>query len=263
MYQTREGGPKIIIIAMAILFGFLLLIFLYYLWDVKFGDSKTIEQPDPLTSSDVQTIVRANVPVNNGLDNDELPAKHNVLRPNEQNNILPPNPSDPDYVPLGFKKKPGSKSKKQVFNVSNNIYTYNDAKAVCKAFGSDLATYPQIVNAYKKGASWCNYGWTDGQLALYPTQKKQWLRLQDEDPERRDDCGKVGINGGYFENPDQLFGVNCFGIKPIPRAHEKMKLTNKTAKEYELEKQISKIKKNIDNLSILPFNKDKWSNCSA
>ena len=38
----------------------------------------------------------------------------------------------------------------QVFHVPNNIYTYNDAKAVCKAYGSRLATYGEIENAYTK-----------------------------------------------------------------------------------------------------------------
>jgi hypothetical protein len=28
------------------------------------------------------------------------------------------------------------------------------------------------------------------------------------------DCGRPGINGGYFDNPEMRFGVNCFGAKP-------------------------------------------------
>ena len=35
---------------------------------------------------------------------------------------------------------------------------------------ADWQLYP-IIEAYKKGAEWCNYGWTQGQLATYPTQK--------------------------------------------------------------------------------------------
>ena len=30
---------------------------------------------------------------------------------------------------------------REVFNVSNNLYTYEDAKAVCKAMDAELATY--------------------------------------------------------------------------------------------------------------------------
>jgi hypothetical protein len=258
MYQSSDTGPKIIIIAMAMLFGFLFLIFLYYIWAEKF-DYDNVKNPKPLTPTDIQNIRKVTGNIDMGLDNHQLPATPNVGIPTTDNS-LPLDPSDPEYVPPGFKKKLNGKPKKQVFNVTNNIYTYNEAEAVCKAFGAELATYPQLVNAYRKGADWCNYGWTKGQLALYPTQKESWLKLQ-EDDETKDNCGKVGINGGYFENPDMLFGVNCYGIKPPPKNHEKVKTNTKSKKEYELEQQIARIKKNLSNVSINPFNMDKWSNC--
>lgn len=259
MFQISDSGPRILITAFAIMIGFLLLIFLYYIFAEQLGADVIIDEPRPLTSTDMHNIANASRSSVNysGLDGEDVHATPNVIQ-----NQLPADPSDPDYVPPGFKKKVGGGKTKQVFNIGNNIYTYKDANAVCKAFGAELATYPQLVASYKKGANWCNYGWTKGQLALYPTQKDAWLKLQEEDPERRNDCGNVGINGGYFENPDMLFGVNCYGIKPAPRDHEKVKYNNKTAKEYELERQISKIKKNLDNLSVLPFNKKKWSNCN-
>jgi hypothetical protein len=257
MYQSSNTGPKIIIIAMAMLFGFLFLIFLYYIWAEKF-DYDNIKNPNPLTHKDIQNIRKVTGNKNTGLDNDILLAKPNVGLATTDNS-LPMDPTDPEYVPPGFIKKSNG-PKRQVFNVSNNIYTYKDAEAVCKAFGAELSTYPQLVNAYKNGANWCNYGWTKGQLALYPTQKESWLKLQ-EDDETKDTCGKVGINGGYFENPDMLFGVNCYGVKPAPRNHEKVKINTKSKKDYELEKQISRIKKNLGNVSINPFNMDKWSNC--
>ena len=31
-----------------------------------------------------------------------------------------------------------------------------------------------------------------------------------------DECGKPGINGGYFSDPTMKFGVNCYGVKPDP-----------------------------------------------
>lgn len=258
MYQSGEIGPKIIVFAMATLFGLLFLIFLYYIWAEKFDGKESIQrQPDP-TRAVAQP--NNNNKINMGLDNDRLPASPNVPTSPSNNNTIPLDPSDPEYVPPGFKKKPGASQKKQVFNISNNIYSYKDAEAVCKALDSDLATYPQLVKAYRDGANWCNYGWTKGQLALYPTQKKEWLRLQDDDQDK-DSCGKVGINGGYFENTDMLFGVNCYGVKPAPRAHEKVKQKTKTSKEYELEQQIARIRKGLDNVSINPFNFDKWSNC--
>jgi Na+-transporting methylmalonyl-CoA/oxaloacetate decarboxylase gamma subunit len=57
----------------------------------------------------------------------------------------------------------------EVFNISKNVYTFNDAAAVCAAAGAELATYDQVKAAYDKGADWCNYGWIIGQMAVYPT----------------------------------------------------------------------------------------------
>jgi hypothetical protein len=65
----------------------------------------------------------------------------------------------------------------EVFNIPENIYNYDQAKAVCKAYDSKLATYKQIEDAYEKGANWCNYGWSADQLALFPTNYKTWQKL--------------------------------------------------------------------------------------
>ena len=40
----------------------------------------------------------------------------------------------------------------EVFNVSNNLYTYEDAQAICTAYDAKLATYDQIEAAYADGA---------------------------------------------------------------------------------------------------------------
>jgi hypothetical protein len=108
------------------------------------------------------------------------------------------------------------KGSQQVFNVANNIYTYNDAKLVCKSIGARLATYDEVEAAYKKGGEWCNYGWTDGQMALFPTQLTTWYSLQ-SDNATKNSCGRPGVNGGYIMNPHQKYGVNCFGIKPAQK----------------------------------------------
>lgn len=234
-------SSRFLTVALGSIFFMLFIILVYYLYSEKF------------TQVDYSSIIPMNE-VNN-----ETVTTENVKKEAETE----VDPSDPDYVPPGFVKKVGATPTKQVFNVSNNIYTYNQAQAVCKAFGADLATYQQVLDAYKNGANWCSYGWTKGQLALYPTQKKEWLKMQEMDAGRRDDCGKIGINGGYFENADNLFGVNCYGIKPEPRDNEKMKIEIKSPKEYELERQVAQIKRNLDSVSILPFSHDKWSSCGA
>ena len=99
----------------------------------------------------------------------------------------------------------------EVFHISDNKYTYDDARAVCKAFDSRLATYEEVENAYNNGGEWCSYGWSNKGLALFPTQKETYNKLQ----ERRgheNDCGRP--NGGFKGNKNTKFGVNCFGIKP-------------------------------------------------
>lgn len=149
----------------------------------------------------------------------------------------------------------------QVFNVADNVFTYDDADAVCKAYGADLATYDQLVAAYKQGANWCNYGWTKGQMALFPVQKTFWDKVQENDPERRNDCGMPGINGGYFDNKNQQFGVNCYGSKRAPRTDESMKQTYISDKERALQEKIFNFKRQLGNFKLTPFNEDKWAAC--
>lgn len=147
---------------------------------------------------------------------------------------------------------------KQVFNVSNNIFTYDDAKAVCQAHGAELATYQQVMDSYKSGAEWCNYGWSDKQMALYPTQKKTWEKLQ-ENPENANMCGEWGVNGGYFENPNTLFGANCYGVKPEPKNRERMGTPPVSEKEQNILARVARFKSEKDDLTIYPFNKNNWS----
>lgn len=263
MFQNRERGSRMIIVSMAILFGILLLIFLYYLWAERFGGKDAITRPTPINYQDLQTVTKAGSGrVPNGLDPDSRPAIPNVANQPENSNEIPVDVDDPDYVPDGFVKNPGYQKKKQVFSIDSNVFTYHQAEAACKAHGADLATFSQLVKAYKKGADWCSKGWVKGQAALYPTQRKTWLKLQ-EDPDHKDDCGQVGINGGYETNPDKQFGVICYGYKREPQPHEKAKHEMKSQKDYQMEQEIAKIKKNMHSLSINPFNKDKWSNCNT
>ena len=119
----------------------------------------------------------------------------------------------PTYSTAGPTPTPGPKN--EVFNIANNLYTYDDAQAVCSAYGAKVATYNQVENAYNDGAEWCNYGWSDGQMAFFPTQKGTWDELQ-KNPKHKNDCGRPGVNGGYIANPYIKFGVNCYGEKPVP-----------------------------------------------
>jgi len=157
---------------------------------------------------------------------------------------------------------PEIKFKKQVFNIPGNYYDYTNAKAVCKAYGAELATYDQIEKAYSSGAEWCNYGWSDNQLALFPTQKKTYDHLQTV-PGHENDCGRTGINGGYMANQKLKFGVNCYGNKPkiTPEEEELMKTTPaypETAQDIAFQKQVDYWKTKVSDILVSPFNHNSW-----
>jgi hypothetical protein len=158
---------------------------------------------------------------------------------------------------------PEIRFKKQVFNIPGNYYNYDNAKAVCQAYGANLATYDQIEKAYGSGAEWCNYGWSDDQLALFPTQKKTYDRLQTI-PGHENDCGRTGVNGGYIANPNVKFGVNCYGNKPKITSEEEelMKTATpypETAKDLAFQKRIDFWKNKVDEILVSPFNHNTWS----
>ena len=115
--------------------------------------------------------------------------------------------------PIKTEPVPEINYEKQVFHVPGNKYDFTDARAVCAAYGSKLASYDQVENAYKSGGEWCGYGWSQDQMALYPTQKATYEKLR-KIKGHEHDCGRPGINGGYIANPKVKFGVNCYGHKP-------------------------------------------------
>lgn len=157
---------------------------------------------------------------------------------------------------------PEIKFKKQVFNIPGNYYNYDNAKAICKAYGAELATYEQIEDAYNNGAEWCNYGWSDGQMALFPTQQKTFDKLQTIEGHEHD-CGRPGVNGGYIANPEVQFGVNCYGNKPkITQEEEELMKTAspypKTVEDIAFQKQVDFWKTKVENILVSPFNYKSW-----
>ena len=153
--------------------------------------------------------------------------------------------------------------KPQVFNIPENTYVYADAKALCTAYGSRLATYKEVEDAYNKGAEWCNYGWSDGQMALFPTQQKTFDELQKIEG-HENDCGRPGINGGYIKNPAMRFGVNCYGHKPRMTPEEEDLMATqpiypKTEKDIAMENRVNYWKDKLTEVLVSPFNHDTWS----
>jgi hypothetical protein len=152
---------------------------------------------------------------------------------------------------------------KQVFNIPGNNYDYEYSGALCKAYGARLATYSEIENSYNSGAEWCNYGWSDGQMALFPTQQKTFDNLQ-KIAGHENDCGRAGINGGYMANPQLKFGVNCYGYKPkiTPEEQHLMSSTTpypQTQKDIDFQNEIDYWKTQITNILVSPFNYKNWS----
>jgi hypothetical protein len=151
----------------------------------------------------------------------------------------------------------------QVFNIPGNDYVYPDAKALCTAYGSRLATYKEVEDAYKGGAEWCNYGWSEGQMALFPTQQKTWDKLQKIEG-HENDCGRPGINGGYMKNPAVKYGVNCYGYKPQMTAEEEELMATspiypKTKKDMAMEQRVQYWKNKLSSILVSPFNHTSWS----
>ncbi len=164
----------------------------------------------------------------------------------------------------------------EVFNIGNNVYSYDDARAICSIYDSELATYDQVETSYNNGAEWCNYGWSAGQMALFPTQKETWAKLQVGDTEstgkkayvsHKNDCGRPGINGGYIDNPYVKFGVNCYGKKPKPTDSDMSRMNAKSSKirpttpaDAELDSKVEYWKENKEQLLQLnPYNLQQWS----
>ena len=147
---------------------------------------------------------------------------------------------------------------KEVFNVATNDYTYYDAEPLCKALGAELANYNQVQKSWEKGADWCNYGWVKGQMAVYPTQKETYDRVQNGPADQKGSCGTVGVNGGYFDNPELKLGVNCYGTKPDQSTHNQPS-SAKTPDELEELDKINRYKEDSNTIPINPYNAKKWS----
>ena len=159
-------------------------------------------------------------------------------------------------------------SDKEVFNVSSNIYTYDEAQSICETYGAELATYKQVEAAYNSGGEWCNYGWSAGQMALFPTQHSTWGTLNATEL-YKNACGRPGVNGGYIANPKVRFGVNCYGKKPAQTDadRERMKAASfpphsskGTIQDLVNDAKVNFWKKHSDTfLRLNPFNRTEWS----
>jgi len=165
--------------------------------------------------------------------------------------ISPCNPTEPVKE---FEERE-VKDEREVFHISDQIYTFPEAKEKCKAYGAELATRNQVTDAYNKGAEWISYGWSKGQKAFYPIQPCSYIKLRRQGI----NIGPPGVNGGKFKKTLR-FGANCFGIKPPGSV---IKPKSPICKEYGEEMICMKNPnacKVLDTDRLDPFIRDKlWS----
>jgi hypothetical protein len=244
--------------------GAILVLILYYLFFASLGETQTTSNGGGGSTVFFELLLWAvfiMLLLLNGMsiffDTDMKATIKNLLSSSPEIDVTV---SNDDPASLLTKMKP---KEKEVFHIPGNEYGYDDAKALCLSYGGRLATYQEVSNAYDDGADWCGYGWSDGQMALFPTQKWKWENLQSIDGHEHD-CGRPGINGGYIENPNVRFGVNCYGYKPdiTPEEEfqmEKSTLYQKTNKEVNFEKKVDFWRSKIPEILLAPFNHDTWS----
>ena len=151
----------------------------------------------------------------------------------------------------------------QVFHIPGNKYSFDDSSAMCKAYGGRLANYMDLDAAFQKGADWCSYGWSDGQMALFPTQQEKWDLLQKEEG-HENDCGHPGINGGFIGNPNVRFGVNCYGPKPLITPSDVLTMQNtplfiKSRKERAFDESVDQWRQKLPGIGVAPFNHNQWN----
>jgi hypothetical protein len=146
----------------------------------------------------------------------------------------------------------------EVFNIPNNTYTYSQAQEVCSSLDARLATLDEVEEAYKKGANWCSYGWSEDQLALFPTQKSVYNELKKTKNHSRD-CGRPGVNGGHFPNKSTKFGVNCYGKKPYRSDKDKQYQESYRYSPAYPDSAYEQVEDQVNDYLIAPFNKTKWS----
>tara|TARA_Y100000389_G_scaffold202990_1_gene250013 strand:+ start:2702 stop:3559 length:858 start_codon:yes stop_codon:yes gene_type:complete len=168
----------------------------------------------------------------------------------------------PNNIHPNSELAPEPVNSEEVYHIPGNKFTYHDAKAICKAFDANIATFEQMDVAQKNGASWCNYGWSQDQLGLYPTSKNDFEKLKKREGSEYD-CGLPGINGGYVANPHIKLGANCYGVKPKESELEKQYLKNndilpKNKKDVLFEERVEYWKKRLGNILLLPFNNKSW-----
>jgi hypothetical protein len=256
------ANPSVVIILVIVLVLYIILL-------ISLGDNSSTSQNEPVSNSGSVTITILFMAfflillIINGLQYffgvDIIAELKNLFTGTPEVDIT----VDTSRVEAAKNDVPQILLRPQVFNIPENKFVYPDAKALCSAYGARLATYNEIEDAYKNGAEWCNYGWSDGQMALFPTQQNTFDKLQKIEG-HENDCGRPGINGGFIANPAIKFGVNCYGYRPrMTEAEKEIMATKpiypKTLKDQAMEDRVNYWKDRLSEILVSPFNHTSWS----
>jgi hypothetical protein len=256
------ANPSVVIILVIVLVLYIILL-------ISLGDNSSTSQNEPVSNSGSVTITILFMAfflillIINGLQYffgvDIIAELKNLFTGTPEVDIT----VDTSRVEAAKNDVPQILLRPQVFNIPENKFVYPDAKALCSAYGARLATYNEIEDAYKNGAEWCNYGWSDGQMALFPTQQNTFDKLQKIEG-HENDCGRPGINGGFIANPAIKFGVNCYGYRPrMTEAEKEIMATKpiypKTLKDQAMEDRVNYWKDRLSEILVSPFNHNSWS----
>lgn len=234
-YPTFQARPNLILLSVIALCGVVVLVIFYLIYLNLFSSSKrTISVVSPVKLYNNRNSVLPSMHFPSKTIGAEIPETTTAL-----------NPFD---VP-----KSGNK---EVFHIKNNIFSYEDAPAVCGLYDADVATIEQLKQAHKQGADWCSGGWTKEGLVAYPIQKSTYDKLQENDPQNRNICGRPGINLLRNEH-DLLYGVNCYGIKRRPIGLEKVKEVIMSDADRIKQQKMDQFRK--INIMLSPYNNEKWS----
>lgn len=117
-------------------------------------------------------------------------------------------PCKPPLPEIKYEKRE-DKREDEVFAITDQLYSYEEAKEKCKAYDSELATYQQIVKYYNNDGYWGPYYAWSKNGAFYPMQPCEFTKLRRHGRM----VGPPGVNGGKFRK-HLRFGASCYGIKP-------------------------------------------------
>jgi hypothetical protein len=251
LYPQITGEPNFILIGVSAVFGLLVIIMVYYIVVSKSSN------PSRLYRGGLQSnaLLKANnLKIDNANLNSTTTPKSTMPVPINFGGYYAPAPT----ATSTSGPTQSNPSIKQVFNVKENIYAADDAGGVCGALGADVASLQQLVDAHRQGANWCNVGWTKEGLAAYPIQKEFWQKMQGNDPQNRNICGQAGINLARSD-AGLLYGVNCYGVKPEPKKGELVKEVVMNDADIALQAKIAQFQKNVNNMTVTPFNATQWS----